>query len=227
MKEFLKEALGEEWFKLLEKEFDSPYFLKMAGEVAEERTKRMVYPDSDHVFRAFKETPFSKVKVIILGQDPYNGPREATGVAFDCGAGYVSPSFKKVIDIYDLDFPSNFATDIMDGKVDRWAHEGVFLLNSALTVPHKSPGMHQHIWRPFISKVIDMLAWDQNPRVFVFLGNDAQKFMNIVRHPHLSFRYEHPAAPTYSPVPRLWNAQGFFRNINAALEQLGVQPIDW
>ncbi len=80
MKEFLKETLGPEWFSKLEQDIDKPWFQKMASDIAEERNKKMVYPQSDDVFRAFRETPFSKVKVVHCGQDPYNSPKEANGL---------------------------------------------------------------------------------------------------------------------------------------------------
>ncbi len=227
MEEFLLESLGPEWFEKLKEHFDTPWFLQMAGAISSEREKRMVYPQSDDVFRAFKETPFSKVKVIMLGQDPNNSPKEANGIAFDCSnVNYICPSFKKVLEEYDREFPNNFSTDLMNGNILRWCHEGVFMLNTALTVPHKDPGKHQLIWQPFISKVIDLLAWDENPKVFVHLGAEAKKYSHMVRNPHLKFIFEHPAAATYG-IPRAWNAPGIFRNINAGLEQLGVQPVEW
>lgn len=228
MKEFLKETLGDEWFSKLEADIDKPWFQKMAGEIAEERNKKMVYPSSDDVFRAFRETPFSQVKVVHLGLSPYNSPGEANGIAFDCSrVKYLCPSWKKVLEVYEEDYPTSFATDLMEGSLVRWCHEGVLLINSSLTVAHKDPVGHVKIWQPFISKVIDLLAWDENPKVFVFLGNEAKKYAHIVRNPHLKFEYEHPAAACYAVPSRQWNAHGFFRHINAALEQLGQKPIDW
>lgn len=228
MKEFLKETMGDEWFAKLEEDFDKPWFTGMAAQIADERDRKMVYPQSDDVFRAFRETPFPTVKVVLLGQDPYNGVNEANGLAFDSTrVKYRPPSWKKVLEVYDEDFPNNFAVDLMEGDLSRWAHEGVFLLNTALTVPHKDPGKHQRIWQPFISRVIDLLAWDERPKVFVFLGNEAKKFSHMVRNPHLKFEFEHPAAACYAVPGRPWNAKGIFRNINAALEQLGQKPVDW
>lgn len=100
-------------------------------------------------------------------------------------------------------------------------------MNSALTVPHKDPGRHQKIWAPFTSKVIDLLAWDSRPKVFVFLGKFAKEFAHIVRQPHIAFQFEHPASATYAVPSRPWNADRIFRNINAALEQLGQEPVEW
>src|SRR5260221_10269447 len=120
MKDFLKESMGPEWFSKLEQDFERPWFLGIANQIAEERTKKMVYPQSDDVFRAFRETPFSKAKVIHCGLSPYNGPGEANGIAFDCsGVKYLCPSWKKVLEIYEEDFPNNFAVDLMEGSLLR------------------------------------------------------------------------------------------------------------
>lgn len=226
--EYLKTSFGEEWYTLLEKEFETPWFLKMAQEVSAERDKKMVYPTSEDVFRAFRETPPSKVKVVHVGQDPYNSPREANGIAFDCSnVKYLCPSWKKVLEEYDREYPNNFATDLMEGNLLRWCHSGVLLMNSALTVPHKDPGKHQRIWQPFTSKIVDLMAWDPRPKVFLFLGNYAKAFAHIVRQPHIAFQHEHPASACYTVPQRPWAADRVFRNINAALEQLGQEPIDW
>lgn len=230
LKEYLLTSFGQEWFDLLEKDFETTWFMGIAHKLSEERTKKMVYPTSENVFRAFRETPFSQVKVIILGQDPYNGPNEANGIPFDCSqvaSRYICGSWKKVLEEYDREFPSNFATDLMAGDLLRWCHSGILLLNSALTVPHKDPGAHQKIWSPFTARIIDILAWSTSPKVFVFLGNDAKKFAHMVRNPHISFQFEHPAAALYGNATRPWAADRIFRNINAALEQLGQQPIEW
>lgn len=227
LSEYLKKQLGDSWHEKLKEHYQSPWFLNIAAQISREREIKMVYPSSDDVFRAFRETPFEKVKVVMLGQDPYNGPREANGIAFDCNAGYLSPSWRKVLEEYDKEYPSNFSVDLMEGKLVRWCHSGVLLINSALTVPHKDPGKHQKIWQPFISKVIDLLAWDASPKVFVFLGTHAKGFAHIVRQPHLKFMFEHPASACYAVPQRPWAADKIFRNINAALEQLRVEPIEW
>lgn len=234
MEELLKEMMGPEWFNLLKEDFSTPWFLEMAGKVANERATKRIYPNSEDVFRAFKLTPPDKVKVIMLGQDPYNGIQggvvEATGIAFDfhrLSNSYVPPSWTKVMEEYNKEFPTSFAPDLMDGDLSRWCANGVLLINTALTVPHKSPGAHKKIWQPFIAKVIDKLSWDSNPKVFVFLGNDAQAFMHIVRQPHIAVKYEHPAAACYASPTRNWNAPFIFTNINLALKQLGQQSIDW
>lgn len=226
--EYLKVSFGDEWYHLLEKEFDTPWFLNMASQVSEERSKKMVYPASEDVFRAFRETPPSKVKVILLSQDPFNSPREANGIAFDCSnVKYLCPSWKKVLEEYEKEYPTHFATDLMEGNLLRWCHSGVLLMNSALTVPHKDPGKHQKIWAPFTSKIVDLIAWSETPKVFIFLGNHAKTFAHIVRQPHIAFQFEHPASACYSVPPRAWAADRIFRNVNVALEQLGVEPIDW
>lgn len=228
MEEYLRGAFGNEWYEFLKEEFRSPWFSELAEAIGAEREKTRVYPPSDDVFRAFRMTPPSRLKVVHLGQDPYNGPGEANGIAFDCrSVKYLAPSWEKVLEEYNKEFPTAFATDLMDGNLDRWCESGVLMINSALTVPHKDPGKHAKLWRPFTSMIIDKLSWEQTPKVFVLLGGQAGAFHTLVRQPHILFRFEHPAAPTYSPYPRPWAADGIFIKINAALKQLGREPINW
>jgi uracil-DNA glycosylase len=207
------------WVKL--PAFNGPEFDKLGTYIATERKTHTVYPERDKIFRAFEVTPVERVKVVLLGQDPYFDGN-ATGLAFECGVK-VSPSMEKIIKIYDQDFPSSFAPDIYDGNLLRWAEQGVLLLNSALTVRKGSPGSHAQAWQGFMKSLLESLSFDQSKKVFIVLGAKARAVMPTTSHLVLS--YEHPAAACYEN--RDWNAKGLFLSANARLKSLGIKEIEW
>jgi uracil-DNA glycosylase len=226
----LKVRLGEAWWPYIGPEFDKEYLINIAGTIAAKRDKAIIYPLPDDIFAAFKACPPQACKVIILGQDPYHDGN-ATGKAFECGlrktgqAKDVTPSFDKILHAYDQQFPLSFATDLYEGDLDRWAKEGVLLLNSAFTVEKGKAGSHEELWEPFTQFIIQMLAKSQRPKFFIFLGRKAQKFQRFVKQPHTGIYREHPAAACYDK--RDWEHGDCFKVANDFLKQTGQQPVDW
>lgn len=226
MEQKIIDRVGPSWAKVIGQEFNQPYMKEQQEAIKAAKARTQVYPESGLIFRAFRETPFEEVKVVWLGQDPYPTPGQATGLAFECGTTKVSPSMKQIQMAYDEEFPTNFATDIMEGNLERWAKQGVLLLNTALTVEHLQSGSHTHLWEKFISKVIQALIDDRGrPKVFVLLGNDAKRFQNWVTVPHFVVFREHPQAANYQH--RKWEHGKIFTTINAFLKQNGIPQIDW
>lgn len=221
----LEERVGESWAAQLKDFWNKPELQQIATKVSEERKTAEIYPAQSDVFRAFRETPFSTVKVVILGQDPYNDiPGQATGIAMDCGK-YVSPTVKKILEVYEKDFPNHFNTDLMEGRLVPWARQGVFLINAALTVEKKAPGSHIKLWRPFTQYVLNRLMYDMSPKVFVALGSFAQEVIGNVFPPHVLLKYEHPVAASYDN--REWNARGIFHEINKHLRFHNIPEVEW
>lgn len=222
---FLREKMGDEWFELLKKEFDKDYMLKLSEGLKAVRQRKIIYPDAGDIFKAFKMTPFSEVKVCLFGQDPYF-KGEANGLAFDCSkAEQTTPSWDKILKQYTKEFPRHFATDMMEGNLERWAKQGVFLLNVSLTVPRGNPGKHLNHWQPFTSRIMDLLLNDQNPKLFALLGSWAKGIEKWVVPPHGCAVYEHPAYAARQE--RDWKADNFFFKINDFLEKEGRGKIDW
>jgi uracil-DNA glycosylase len=226
----MTERLGD-WWPILKVEFDKQYMVKLANEISALRSSRNIFPLSDDVFRAFKMTPPQKTKVIILGQDPYHDGINATGLAFECGGRKsrqrhdVTPSWDKMLRGYDEQYPTSFATDLYEGDLTRWAEHGVLLLNSALTVEKGKPGSHAMVWQPFMVELMKILGTSQRPKVFIFLGRQAQAFQKFVKTPHFSIYREHPAAACYAE--RRWEHGDCFKVANDFLRQTGQEPIDW
>jgi uracil-DNA glycosylase len=221
-----QEHFGASWFERLKHALESPEINALANKIATLRKSGVeIYPSRENVFRAFRETPFNTVKVVWFAQDPYNDVvNQATGLCMDCGV-YPSNTIKKVYEVYNKDFPNNFAVDIMEGKLERWAHQGVLLLNASLTVEKKKPGSHLELWKPFTKIVLTQLVQDLTPKVFVGLGNVAQRILGNIPAPHHLLKYEHPVAASYDG--RSWKAEGIFHEINKRLKFNGITEIDW
>lgn len=212
------------WKQQLSEEWEKPYFRQLTDFVRGEYATHTVYPPARSIFAAFDACPFDKVKVVILGQDPYHGPRQANGLSFSVNPGIPLPPslqniFKEVHDDTGAPLPT-------DGDLSRWATQGVLLLNSSLTVREGAAGSHQGAgWETFTDAVIRRLAEKRENLVFILWGNYAiRKGAFIDRTRHLVLTSPHP-----SPLSA---HRGFFGNhhfsqANAYLSAHGQAPVNW
>lgn len=215
------------WKERLQKEFDKEYFEKLTTFVRSEYQRRDVegiYPPGGLIFNAFNLCPFDKVKVVIIGQDPYHGPGQAHGLCFSVNDGVKFPPslqniFKEIRDDIGTDIPTS-------GNLTRWAEQGVLLLNATLTVRAHEAGSHQGKgWETFTDSVIRILNEQKENLVFILWGSYAQRKGAIVdRSRHLVLSSAHP-----SPLSAY---AGFFGNhhfsiTNSYLREHGLQPINW
>lgn len=222
----IESRLGKSWAKQLSKAWEHPYLKDWAKKLnAMRKTGMIIYPSRENQFRAFQMTSFEDTKVVWLGMDPY-GNKNASGLSFDCQA-FRTPSWNKICEIHDLDpgVDSGFPTHMFDGSTERWAEQGVLMLNAALTVPHGNGGAHLQYWAPFTRTVINKLSKRENPPIFVLLGKEAQEFAPNIPS-DLVLKYEHPAYAARQG--RKWNADEIFSKINQKLadKKLG-EPIEW
>ena len=212
-----------DWNPHLHTEFDKPYWHDLQSFVASERKQHAVYPAHDDVFAAFRHTAFADTKVVILGQDPYHGPRQAHGLCFSVQRGVATPPslaniFKELHADVGLPIPSH-------GNLAGWAQRGVLLLNTTLTVRAAQAGSHQGKgWETFTDEVI-RVANSKPFVVFVLWGAQARKKKSLI---DLS---RHAVVESAHPSP-LSAHQGFmgsrpFSQINAALRAGGLCDIDW
>lgn len=216
--------MEESWKKQLKDEFEKPYFLKLTEFVKEEYATHTCYPPAKLIFNAFEQCPFEKVKVVILGQDPYHGPGQAHGLCFSVNDGVEFPPslrniFKEVKDDTGADIPAS-------GNLERWARQGVLLLNATLTVRAHQAGSHQKKgWEVFTDTAIHKVAENLQNVVFILWGNYAiskSAFIDPVKH--LVLTSVHP-----SPLSA---SRGFFGNkqfsrANQYLAAHGKEPIKW
>ena len=216
--------IEESWREKLQSEFDAPYFAQLTDFVRHEYATTRVYPPGSQMFAAFDACPFDKVKVVILGQDPYHEPGQAHGLCFSVNDGVPFPPslqniFKEIHDDIGTPIP-------MSGDLSRWAHQGVLLLNAILTVRAHQAGSHQNKgWEQFTDAVIHRLAQDREHLVFILWGAYAQRKGEFIdRSRHLVLQSPHP-----SPLSA---HRGFFgnRHFSRANEYLvahGIEPILW
>ncbi|HYE23166.1 MAG TPA: uracil-DNA glycosylase [Candidatus Paceibacterota bacterium] len=218
-------AIEPSWKRRLSAEFEKPYFKDLSTFVREEYRKGKVYPLPEHVFRAFELTPFDVVKVVILGQDPYHGEKQAVGLSFAVSEeATLPPSLKNIFKELESDLGKALADK--NGDLTRWATQGVLLLNATLTVRAKTPGSHQGKgWEQFTDAVIKKLSDEREHLVFILWGNYArQKGMHIDRTRHLVIESAHPSP--YSAANGFFGSKPFSRT-NAYLEEHGKVPVAW
>ncbi|ULB33861.1 MULTISPECIES: uracil-DNA glycosylase [Proteiniphilum] len=216
--------LEQSWKYQLDKEFKKPYFKKLTDFVKHEYSNKTIYPPAKLIFNAFDSCPFNEVKVVIVGQDPYHEPGQAHGLCFSVNNGVQIPP--SLINIYK-EIESDLGKPVpRSGNLERWAKQGVLLLNATLTVQAHRAGSHQGKgWEEFTDAVIRHLAEDRDHLVFILWGAYAQrKGATIDANRHLILKSPHP-----SPLSA---HRGFFGNkhfskANDYLQAHGKKPVDW
>ena len=212
------------WKEQLQTEFDKPYFAQLAAFVKQEYATHSVYPPGKLIFNAFNQCPFNKVKVVLIGQDPYHEPGQAQGLCFSVNEGVTfPPSLNNIF----KEIESDIGTPVpKSGDLTRWAKQGVLLLNATLTVREHEAGSHQkHGWEEFTDAVIRTLSEKRENLVFILWGSYAQgKSILIDSKKHCILRSAHP-----SPLSAY---RGFFGNhhfslTNDYLRSKGIEEIKW
>ena len=219
----IQPKINVEWLEVLREEFSKPYFASLRSFINLEKLSHTVYPQGNQIFSAFNSTPFSKVKVVILGQDPYHGPGQANGLCFSVHKGVRKPPslqniFKEIESDLGIPIPEH-------GDLENWAEQGVLLLNATLTVRAQQAGSHQNKgWEIFTDTVIKTISELKQGIVFLLWGNYARKKSELIdKSKHFVLEAPHP-----SPLAR----GGFFgckhfSATNKILLESGKIPIDW
>lgn len=220
----IRPHIESSWLEVLKEEFNEPYFISLKDFLVQEKLKHQIFPPGPLMFNAFDITPFQKVRVVILGQDPYHGPGQAHGLCFSVPDGIPAPpSLKNILKELqgDLGFPIP-----KQGNLELWAHQGVLLLNATLTVRAHEAGSHQNRgWETFTDKVISLLSLQRPHLVFVLWGNFARAKKKLIdTSRHLVLESAHP-----SPLSAY---QGFFgcrhfSKANQWLEAHALGTVDW
>ncbi|MEE0864156.1 MAG: uracil-DNA glycosylase [Alistipes sp.] len=216
--------IAEDWKQILENEFHEPYFDALVDFVKGEYATTTVYPSGANIFRAFDKCPFDKLKVVIIGQDPYHGPGQANGLCFSVGRGVqFPPSLQNIF----KEVQSDIGTPIPEsGELDRWAEQGVLLLNAVLTVrAHEAASHAGRGWERFTDAVVRAIAERKQQVVYMLWGSYAQK-KGAIADPanNLILKAVHP-----SPLSAYRGFFGcrHFSEANRYLESVGKTPIVW
>lgn len=207
----------------LREEMAKPYFAELTKFVNEERARFTVFPPEPDVYAALKLTPLESVRVVILGQDPYHGPRQAHGLCFSVQRGVtVPPSLRNIFQELRDDLG---ITPPQHGNLEHWAKQGVLLLNATLTVRAGEAGSHQKRgWETFTDRIIELLGAEARPLVFVLWGAYARSKKRLIDTRHTVIESAHPSP--LSAHNGFFGSHPFSR-INEALTSFGTESIDW
>ena len=213
------------WKEVLKDEFKKPYFKQIAEHLKTEKSQgKTIYPPGSQIFHAFEATPFDQLKVVILGQDPYHGPRQAHGLSFSVQKGVPPPPsliniFKELHEDVGAPIPNH-------GHLEKWAKQGVLLLNASLTVRAGEPMSHSKLgWDKFTNTVIEKVSDLKENIVFVLWGRFAQeKKVLIDEKKHYVIKSAHPSP--FSAKNGFFGSRPFSK-INDYLVKHGIDPIDW
>lgn len=216
--------ITKEWDNILKEEYNKDYFKKLVYDIRNEYKIHTVYPKADDVFNAFKYTSYNDIKVVIIGQDPYHGENEAMGLSFSVNDGIRKPPslqniYKELND--DLGYPI-----VESGNLQKWAKQGVFLLNAILTVEKDKPLSHKkYDWEKFTDAVIRKINEKTTPVVFILWGNYARSKKHLITNPnHLIIESTHP-----SPFSARYGFFGSkpFSKTNEFLKSKKISPINF
>ncbi len=216
--------MEQSWKKVLEEEFNKPYFETLTREVREAYLAGAVYPPPKLIFNALALCPFDAVKVVILGQDPYHGPGQAHGLSFSVPDGVRPPP--SLQNIYK-EIQSDLGTPVSpSGNLERWATQGVLLLNATLTVEKGNAGSHQGKgWEPFTDAIIKKISDDKKHAVFLLWGNFARSKAAFIDHTkHLILEAAHPSP--FSAHSGFFGCKHFSKT-NKYLREHNLKEIDW
>jgi uracil-DNA glycosylase len=222
--EKINPVIGESWKNVLEEEFSKPYFNELKEFLLEEKKKYRVFPPGSMIFNAFNHTPFDKVKVVFIGQDPYHGYGQAHGLCFSVQEGISKPPslvniFKELEDDLGIPAPKH-------GNLTKWADQGILLLNATLTVRENQAGSHQNRgWETFTDAAIGKLSQLREGLIFVLWGNFAiakRDLIDATRHHVLTAAHPSP----FSAHKGFFGCRHFSK-INTILAEQVKDPIDW
>lgn len=216
--------IGNDWDKILKDEFTKEYYLKLRAFLKAEYKSHKIHPDMYDIFNALKWTSYANTKVVILGQDPYHEEGQAHGLAFSVQKGVkIPPSllnmYKELQNELGLYIPNN-------GYLEKWARQGVLLLNASLTVRDGMANSHRNKgWEIFTDSVVKALNSREDPIIFMLWGNNAKEKINVITNPH--HKILTAAHPSPLSASRGFFGCGHFKAANRMLEAMDKKAIDW
>ena len=216
--------IGNNWDKLLEDEYKKEYFVNLIDFLKKEYKEKTIYPKQNEIFNAFRYTSYDDVKVVIIGQDPYHGPKQAEGLSFSVSNDVLKPPslqniFKELQSDLGIPFPEH-------NSLIPWAREGVLLLNAVLTVEEHKPASHSKIgWEMFTDHVIEILNKREKPIVFILWGAFARSKKTLITNPnHYIIESAHPSP--FSARNGFFGSKPFSKT-NEFLKKNNIKEIDW
>ncbi|WP_299013653.1 uracil-DNA glycosylase [uncultured Polaribacter sp.] len=217
--------IADSWKNILQTEFEKPYFKSLITFVKEEYTKNQCFPKEEEIFAAFNFCSLKELKVVIIGQDPYHGENQANGLCFSVQDGIKHPPslvniFKEIQTDLNKEYPQS-------GNLEKWAKQGVLLLNATLTVRAHNAGSHQKQgWETFTDTVIQKISKEKENVVFLLWGGFAKKKAKLIhKKKHFILESGHPSP--LSANRGYWFGNKHFSKTNTILQEIGEKPISW
>lgn len=221
---WLQEQVGNDWYEVIEPIVKTEDFKQKWQALGKRMKTHTVYPEKDNIFRCFRETPLNNMKVVLIGQDPYHNGT-ATGLCFDTN-GIGTQSLNQIYAGYTKEYPHNFNTNMMSGKLEHWANQGILMLNTALTVDKGNAGSHIAIWENFMKKLFKYFNTIDRPIAYIAWGNKAIEFCKNLNNPkHEIFTAKHPASAVYTKGT--WDSNGTFKNVEKWIKEKYEKEIHW
>lgn len=218
--------IEDSWKNLLDTEFNKDYFKELVSFVKNKYSTSVCYPKGSEIFSAFDNCPINKLKVVIIGQDPYHGAGQANGLCFSVNKGIMHPP--SLINIFkELESDLNISFRDRNGDLSKWSKQGVMLLNATLTVKQGLAGSHQNKgWEIFTDRVIEIISDETNNTVFLLWGSFARqkkKLIDLNKHKILESGHPSPLSANRG----LWFGNKHFSQCNEYLKNIGKKEIDW
>lgn len=218
---------SDSWQKILSSEIEKPYFVELLHNVEVEYKTHVCFPPKDKIVAAFDYCSFDDLKVVILGQDPYHGDKEANGLCFSVDDGVaIPPSLKNIFSEINREFDRVFMPT--SGNLERWAKQGVLLLNATLTVRKDLPNSHKHLkWHEFTDAVIEKISDEKQGIIFLLWGNFAQKKAKLIdKNKHFILENGHPSPLSFNKA--FWKKElNIFSKTNEILMNTNKGVIEW
>lgn len=217
--------MDKSWKEILDREFQSPYFIKLEKFLEKEYREKNIFPPREEIFNLFKNIKFYEIKVVILGQDPYHGENQGNGIAFSVNDGIsLPPSLRNIFKELKLEYPEYEIP--VSGNLMRWVKQGVFLLNAVLTVEEGVANSHAGKgWERFTDEIIRRIGEREEPVVFILWGNSARGKKSLITNPkHLILESVHPSPLSAS---RGFFGSNHFKKTNEYLIKNSRSPIQW
>ena len=216
-------SINNGWNDALDKEVNQQYFCKLSDYLKKSREKKIIFPKIEDVFSAFKLCNYHKLKIVIIGQDPYHNINQAHGLAFSTKSKKLPPTlvniFKELVNDLKIKFPRN-------GNLEKWAKQGILLINSTLTVEHNKPNSHQHIgWQKFTDNVISYISKNKKGIIFIIWGNHAKNKVKLIdESKHHTLIASHPSP--LSAYRSFFGCRHFSKSNNILINQR-KKTINW
>ena len=221
----MKTNINKSWNKILEKELKKDYFISLLKTTQNNYNNNKCFPEKKNIFSAFNHCSFEKLKVVIIGQDPYHGINQANGLSFSVNSNEkLPPSLKNIFIEINNDLKTTIRTN---GDLADWANQGVLLLNSILSVERGKPGSHSKLgWETFTNQVIKIISKSKKNVVFMLWGGYAKKKEKLIfENNHLILKTGHPSP--LSANRGYWFGNKHFSKCNSFLEKKDIEPIEW